>query len=149
MAETEARKTRRQRVGGPTGAVVLLALVIVGGTFGYVLIEGWTPWDAFYMTVITITTVGYEEIHHLSRAGEMFTVVLLLGGVGTALYTFTLLATLVVEGGVPKRLQRRRLIHMLNTIRDHFIVCGYGRIGSIVVEEFRRQNLPLSLSSAT
>ncbi len=66
---------------------------------------------------------------------------LLLGGVGTALYTFTLLATAIVEGGLPKRLQRRRLAHMLDTIRDHFIICGYGRIGAIVTDQFQRQDI--------
>jgi voltage-gated potassium channel len=115
--------------------------VIVGGTVGYVLIEGWTVWDAFYMTVITVTTVGYQEVHRLSRAGQAFTVLLLLGGVGTFLYTFTFLATAIVEGGLPKRLQRRRLSHMLDTIRDHFIICGYGRIGAIVTDQFQRQNI--------
>jgi len=103
------------------------------------LIEGWSVWDAFYMTVITVTTVGYEEVHTLSRAGQIFTVLLLFGGVGTALYTFTFLATAVVEGGLPKRLQRSRLTHMLDTITDHFIICGYGRIGAIVTDQFQRQ----------
>ena len=106
------------------------------------VIERWSAWDAFYMTVITITTVGYKEIHDLSHAGQAFTVVLLIGGVGAALYTFTLLATAVVEGGLPKRLQRRRHALMLDTIKDHFIVCGYGRIGSIVAQQFRRQGVP-------
>ena len=115
--------------------------VIVGGTVGYVLIEGWTVWDAFYMTVITVTTVGYQEVHNLSWAGQAFTVLLLLGGVGTFLYTFTFLATAIVEGGLPKRLQRRRLTHMLDIIRDHFIICGYGRIGAIVTDQFQRQNI--------
>jgi voltage-gated potassium channel len=128
-------------MGGPLTAIALLASVIVGGTVGYVLIEGWSPWDAFYMTVITVTTVGYKEVHDLSWAGQAFTVVLLLGGVGTALYTFTFLATAIVEGGLPKRLQRRRLSHMLDTIHDHFIVCGYGRIGAIVTDQFRRQSI--------
>jgi voltage-gated potassium channel len=127
--------------GGPATAIALLVSVIVGGTVGYVLIEGWSVWDAFYMTVITVTTVGYKEVHDLSLAGQAFTVVLLLGGVGTVLYTFTFLATAIVEGGLPKRLQRRRLYHMLENIRDHFIVCGYGRIGAIVTDQFRRQGI--------
>ena len=104
------------RAQGPAFAVALLVSVIVGGTVGYMVIEGWSAWDAFYMTVITVTTVGYKEVHDLSRAGQVFTVVLLLfGGVGAALYTFTLLATVVVEGGLPKRLQRRRHARMLET----------------------------------
>src|SRR5437660_3614255 len=107
------------------------------------LVEGWGAWDAFYMTVITVTTVGYKEVHDLSRAGQAFTIVLLLGGVGAALYTFTLIATVVVEGGLPKRLQRRRQARMLDTIKDHFILCGYGRIGRIVAQQFLRQHVPL------
>ena len=130
------------RAEGPVFAVALLVLIIAGGTAGYVVIEGWNAWDAFYMTIITVTTVGYEEIHPLSRTGEVFTVALLLSGVGAALYTFTLLATVVVEGGLPKRLQRRRHQRMLDTIKDHFIICGYGRIGSIVAQQFRRQRIP-------
>ena len=130
------------RAQGPAFAVALLLVIIAGGTFGYIAIEGWGAWDAFYMTIITVTTVGYREVHDLSRAGQLFTVVLLLSGVGAALYTFTLLATVVVEGGLPKRLQRRRHERMLETITDHFIICGYGRIGSIVAHQFRRQGIP-------
>jgi len=130
------------RLQRPILAVVLLVAVVAGGTLGYVLIEGWSAWDAFYMTVITVTTVGYKEVHDLSRAGQVFTVVLLFGGVGAALYTFTLLATVVVEGGLPKRLQRRRQARMLEAISDHFIICGYGRIGSIVAHQLRRQEVP-------
>ena len=94
------------------------------------------------MTVITITTVGYREVHELSRAGQAFTVVLLLGGVGAALYTFTLLATVVVEGGLPEASAAAPARTHARTITDHFIVCGYGRIGSIVAQQFRRQNVP-------
>jgi len=90
---------RGARVRGPRLATLLLATVIFGGTLGYVVIEGWSAWDAFYMTIITVTTVGYSEVHDLSFAGEAFTVVLAMSGVGAALYTFTLVATVVVEGG--------------------------------------------------
>jgi voltage-gated potassium channel len=94
------------------------------------------------MTVITVTTVGYKEVHDLSRTGQAFTILLLLGGVGAALYTFTLLATIIVEGRLPRRLQRRRHARMLESVKDHFIICGYGRIGSIVAHQFQRQNVP-------
>ena len=124
-------------------AGVLLGSVTVGGTVGYVLIEGWSAWDAFYMTVITITTVGYREVHDLSRAGQVFTVVLLVSGVGAALYTFTLLAAAVVEGRLPRHLQQRRQARMLDTVKDHFIVCGYGRIGSMIAHQLARQRVPL------
>jgi voltage-gated potassium channel len=130
------------RAQGPAFAVALLFLITAGGTAGYMLIEGWSAWDAFYMTIITITTVGYKEVHPLSRAGEAHTVAVLIVGVGAALYAFTLMASIVVEGGLPKRLQRRRQQRMLETIKDHFIVCGYGRIGSTVARQFRRQQVP-------
>ena len=123
-------------------AVALLALVFAGGTVGYTLVEGWPVWDAFYMTVITVTTVGYREIHPMSRAGEVFTAALLLVGVGTALYTFTLAATIVVEGGWRARMAARRIIRMIDHLDHHFILCGYGRIGRVIAEEFRQQGIP-------
>src|SRR2546430_2360668 len=127
------------RAQGPGFAVALLVSVVILGTLGYHWTEGWGLWRAFYTTILGITTV---DLPPMSRSGEIFTVALLLSGVGAALYTFTLLATLVVEGGLPKRLQRRRHARMLETITDHFIVCGYGRIGSIVAQQFRRQDIP-------
>jgi voltage-gated potassium channel len=129
--------------GGPRLAIALLTTVIAGGTIGYVVIEGWGPWDALYMTVTTIATVGYREVHELSRAGQVFTVVLIAGGVGTALYTFTLIATTVVEGSLPDQLRRRRHSRMLESIQDHFILCGFGRIGSIIARELARQHVPI------
>ena len=124
----------------------LVALVIVAvhvtGTIGYVLIEGWTPWDAFYMTVITVTTVGYGEVHPLSQAGRAFTVVILLSGVGAFFYAFTLFMSLLASGDVLARLERRRFGRMLETLQDHFILCGYGRMGEIIAREFARQRVP-------
>src|SRR5438874_765057 len=127
------------RVQGPGFAVALLVSVVLFGAVGYAAIERWSFWHAFYVTVLAITTV---DLPPLTRGGQVFTVFLLVAGVGAALYTFTLLATVVVEGGLPKRLQRRRQQRMLETLSDHFIVCGYGRIGSIVAHQFRRQHVP-------
>src|SRR5262245_54644282 len=109
----QTSRTRRA-ITGISLALTLLALVFVGGVLGYMVIEGWSLWDAFYMTVITVTTVGYREIHPMSRGGEVFTSALLLVGVGTALYTFTLAATIVVEGGLQARLTRRRMVRMID-----------------------------------
>jgi voltage-gated potassium channel len=123
----------------------MLVAVLAGGTAGYMLIEGWNVWDAFYMTVTTVATVGYGEIHPLSPRGRMFTVALIFGGVGTAFYTVTLLATIIVEGGLHQRLHSRRTARMLEQIKDHFIVCGYGRIGSIIAAELHQQGVPLAV----
>jgi len=124
----------------------LVALVIVAvhvvGTVGYVLIEGWSPWDAFYMTVITVTTVGYGEVHPLSVRGQAFTVVILLTGVGAFFYAFSLFMTLLAEGTFLDRREQRRLARMLDELTDHFILCGYGRMGEIIAREFSRHHVP-------
>ncbi|MDE3156819.1 MAG: potassium channel protein [Acidobacteriota bacterium] len=130
------------KVRGPWLALGLLAVVLAGGTTGYVVIERWSAWDAFYMTVTTVSTVGYREVHPLSFAGQVFTTGLILAGVGTLFYNLTLLVTLIVEGGLPRHLQYRRYARMLDQLKNHFIVCGYGRIGSIVAREFQRQKVP-------
>jgi voltage-gated potassium channel len=136
---TPSKGDRAFRAQGPGFAVALLVSVVAFGTIGYALIERWSVWHAFYVTVLGITTV---DLPPMSPRGQIFTVLLLVSGVGATLYTFTLLATVVVEGGLPKRLQRRREARMLETISDHFIICGFGRIGSIVAEQFRRQRIP-------
>ena len=112
---------------------------------GYMLIEGWNAWDAFYMTVTTVATVGFREIHPLSIGGQVFTIVLIFSGVGTAFYTVTLLATMIVEGGLHRRFEKRRAARMLENIKDHFILCGYGRIGSIIANELHQQGVPLAV----
>jgi voltage-gated potassium channel len=132
----------RPQLGTP---LVLLAFVLAAGTLGYVVLEGWNAWDAFYMTVTTVATVGFREIHPLSRTGEAFTLTLILVGVGTALYTFSALAAVVVEGGLPKYIEQRRFARMMNNLSNHYVICGYGRIGSIVANEFKRQQTPFAI----
>ena len=127
---------------GARFAVTLFLAILASGTIGYVVIERWSAWDAFYMTVITISTVGYREVRDLSFAGQVFTVLLIISGVGTAFYSATLLAAAVVEGGLHRRFEQRRFARMLDQIRNHFIVCGFGRIGSIITEELDRQHVP-------
>jgi voltage-gated potassium channel len=130
---------------GPRLAILLLVGVLAGGTAGYMIIEGWNAWDAFYMTVTTVATVGYGEVHPLSLGGRVFTVILIFSGVGTAFYTVTLLATIIVEGGLHQRFEKRRAARMLEDIKDHFILCGYGRIGSIIAKELHQQGVPLAV----
>jgi len=129
-------------VRGPRLAVLFFLLVLAGGTTGYVLIEGWGAWDAFYMTVTTVATVGFREVHPLSMPGQAFTILLIVSGVGTAFYTATLLATMIVEGGLQRGFEQRRVARMLERVRDHFILCGYGRIGSIIADELHGQGVP-------
>ena len=126
----------------PLLALFLLCTIVTVGTVGYMVIEGWSAWDALYMTVISLTTVGYREVHPMSRAGEAFTMFVLVGGVGTVLYSFTLIGARVIESALHNPLERRRISHMLDQLEQHFIVCGYGRIGAIIVDEFKRQRVP-------
>jgi len=122
-------------------ALLILALMAFG-TVGYVVIEGWSIGDAFYMTVITITTVGYGEVHPLDAAGRALTVAIILTGVGTFFYAFTLFMTLLSEGHWTARRDRRRLARMLDELTEHFIICGYGRMGEIIAREFARHAVP-------
>lgn len=142
QAEERSTERRARYAPGLIPPLTLLAAVIAGGTLGYVVIEGWDPWDAFYMTVTTVATVGYREIHPLSRAGEAFTLLLVLGGVGTALYTFSAVAAVVVEGGWQRYVEEWRYRRMINALSEHYVLCGYGRIGTIIAGEFRRQKTP-------
>ena len=137
-----ANGNRRLWARGPRLALLFILIIFAGGTTGYVVIEGWEPWDAFYMTVTTITTLGYREVHPLSRQGQVFTIVLLLTGVGTVFYAATMLATLVVEGGLQRGFERRRISRMLEQIQDHFILCGHGRIGSIIAQQLHDEGVP-------
>lgn len=128
------------RAQGPGFAVALLVLVVLGGSLGYQWIEGWSFERSLYRTALAVTTV--ESPAPATRTGQVFTVVLLFAGVGAALYTFTLLATIIVEGGLPRQFERRRRARMLDNLTDHFIICGYGRIGRVVAQQLRRQSVP-------
>ena len=123
-------------------SIVLLLSVVVFGTIGYMLIEGWDVWDSLYMTVISVTTAGYKEVHPMSRTGELFTMVVLTIGVATVLYSFSFVMARVVEGDLESRWVRRRRERMLDELTNHFIVCGFGRMGLIVAQEFVRQGIP-------
>lgn len=123
--------------------VLVPVLLIVTGTFGYWVIEpGYSLFDSLYMTVITITTVGYGEIPHpLSNAGRAFTMVLLLGGVFTMFYAATELIRSIITGEVTRLLGGDYMARTLAGLKDHTIICGYGRMGRHVAREFERQGV--------
>jgi voltage-gated potassium channel len=119
-------------------AVAAFATILAFGSAGFVLIEGWSLLDALYMTVITVATVGFSEVHPLSRAGVVFTMVLIGVGVGGALVLFTQMAELVVDGRLRASLRRRAMERAIAKWSGHIIVCGFGRFGRVVVDELRR-----------
>ena len=132
------RLSRPAFIGGT--ALVVLFLV---GTLGCVLIEGWTPLDALYMTLITFTTVGYKEVHDLGTGGRVFTMFLMVSGVGVMLYILTMAARSVVEEGVVRSLVRSlRMKTGLSRLRDHVILCGFGRVGRNVAETLAQEGVP-------
>jgi voltage-gated potassium channel len=110
-------------------------LVAAIGVAGYMLIEGWDFVSSLYMVVITLSTVGFLEVHELSDYGRIFTTILIIGGVGSFLYIAAAFAQVLVEGRLQILWGRRRMQKQISRLQDHFIVCGYGRIGSIVAQE--------------
>ena len=122
--------------------LLFILLMIFVGIIGFHIIEKWPFMDCLYMTVITIFTVGFKEVHDLSPAGRIFTVFIILGGVGAVLFAFTKLAEIVYEGGFYKFLRRRRMEKKLGHLKDHYIICGHGRMGSEVRERLEEENVP-------
>ena len=110
----------------------LLFLIISLGTVGYMMLEGWDLLDALYMTVITIATVGYSEVHQVSRAGRLFTIILILVGVGFLGYVAGSIVQFMVEGRIRIILGKKRLDRKIERIKQHYIICGYGRIGRVL-----------------
>jgi voltage-gated potassium channel len=119
-----------------------LLLVLFGGILGYSLIENWRPLDALYMTVITITTVGFGEVRPLSEGGRAFTMILILASVGMVAFIAVGLARIMVEGEIRRILGRRKLEKKIGTLKDHYIVCGYGRIGTYICKELAEKPRP-------
>ena len=109
-------------------AGVLVAVIMIG-VAGYMLIEGWNFIDALFMTIISITTTGFSEVHPLDTAGRLFTIFLIVGGSSAAVYALTAIAQYVLEGHLGSALWRRNMKNHIGSLKGHFILCGYGRVG--------------------
>ena len=124
----------------------LLALAVLVGIAiaGYMVLEGWSLLDAAYMTVITFTTVGYEEVHPLSTTGRVFTMFLMVAGVGVMLYILTSAVHLIVSQELLRSLvRRRRMRRRMEKLNGHYIVCGFGRVGRAVAATLQEQSAGL------
>lgn len=122
-------------------SAILLGFILMG-SLGYMWLEGWDYFDALYMTVITLTTVGYGEVRPLTRVGRAYTMVLMLAGIGVIFYLITGLAKIIVEGEIRDALGKRKLQRDIKKLRDHYIICGYGRIGEIIARQLKVRHIP-------
>jgi len=133
----DARRTgtaRKLRTG-----LIGLFIVLVAGTAGYMGF-GYGFIDAVFQTVITVTTVGFGEVRHFDDGEKLFTIALILTGVGTAAYTFSVLVETFVEGYLADEFGRRRMRHQIQEMHDHVVLCGWGRVGRAIAHSLRMAN---------
>jgi voltage-gated potassium channel len=124
-------------------SLFLLIAIIVFGTGGYMVVEGMSAFDAFYMTIITISSVGFMEVQPLSALGRGITIVIIVMGISLMTFTLGQVARIFVEGELRRVLGRRKLEKQVAELQDHYIICGYGRIGQIIVKELTTTKIPL------
>jgi len=123
-------------------SLILLVLILSLGTIGYSMIERWPVLDSIYMTVITLATVGFSEIRPLSEAGRVFTIFLIVFGAFNAGFIITSIAQMVLEGQLLAILGKRKMEKKVQKLKDHIILCGFGRVGRQVAREFAQRNVP-------
>ncbi len=119
-------------------AAVMLALVLSMGTAGYMILEEWNFLDSLYMTVITISTVGFSEVNPVSNQGRILTMTILISGLGVLGYVVGTLTRTLVEGQLLEVMGRKKLERQIQKLKDHYIICGYGRVGRIICEEIKK-----------
>jgi len=121
---------------------IAVLLILAGGTLGFVLIDHYPVFDAFYMTLITITTVGYGEVHPLSHAGRIFNSFLIFFGVTAMLLAVGGMTQAIIELELNQYFGKRRTRKMIEALHDHYIVCGFGRVGRGAAGELQRAGVP-------
>ncbi len=124
-------------------SLILLFAIVFAGTIGYSVFEDMPVFDAFYMTVITVSTVGFSEIKPLSQVGRIMTVIIIVSGISILTYTLGQVARIFVEGELRRILGRRKLEKQISKLNDHYIICGYGRIGTVISRELSDENISL------
>lgn len=123
-------------------SIFFLVVVVSLGTVGYVTLEEMDLFDAFYMTLITISTVGFGEIKPLSHGGRILTAFIIISGISVLTYTLGQVVKIFVEGELSQLLGRRKLEKQISRLKDHYIICGYGRIGKIISQELADDKIP-------
>ncbi|MGV8059220.1 MAG: potassium channel family protein [Smithellaceae bacterium] len=123
-------------------ALIMLFTVLITGTFGFHFIEGWSILDSFYATVTTMATVGYGDFTPRSDGGKVFAIAVIIFGVGTMLYSFSLITEIIIEGRLRRILGRGKLQKMIDKMNNHYIICGCGRIGFLICRELASEKMP-------
>ncbi len=123
-------------------SLLLFIIVLLSGTAGYYFIEGWDAFDSLYMTVITLSTVGFHEIEPLSKAGKAFTIGFIFFSLSVVAYAVNYGVKSIFEGEIQDVFGRRKLKKVLESLENHYIVCGYGRMGKVICNELKRKGIP-------
>ena len=123
--------------------ILLFSILVGSGILGYMFIEGWDLLDSLYMTIITLSTVGYGEVREIGPGGRVFTVVLIVFGLFVITYLVGLVAETLIAGEIRAVLGRRKVGKRIKSLKDHYIICGYGRIGKIICNELTSKSIPL------
>jgi len=124
--------------------LTILSFLLAGfGTAGYMLVQNYTFIEALYMTIITLSTVGFTEVHPLDNNGRIFTMILILLGVSFVAFSLAYFSQILLDGNLLETYRRHKLKKKLDQLENHFIVCGYGEMGRIIVEELHKHKIPI------
>ncbi len=122
---------------------IMLTILLFIGVAGYMFIEDWNLLDSVFMTAISLTTVGYSEVHPLSTEGRIFTIILIISGVGLFFYALAVLSEALIEGQIKGYFEKKRMQKAISNLSSHYILCGFGRLGHTIARSFRSRGLPL------
>lgn len=124
--------------------IVVICILLIGfGTAGYIILQGYTFVEALYMTIITLSTVGFAEVQPLDTTGRIFTIILILMGVSFIAFSLAYLSQILLDGNLLETYRRRKLGKKLDQMENHYIVCGYGEMGEIIVDELHKHKVPV------
>ena len=120
---------------------IILAAILAIGTIGYIYIEDLSFFDSLYMTIITISTVGFSEIHPLTVPGRILTMILICASISIGAYSLAIIVRVFIEGELQKKFEKKKMEKQIQKLKDHFIICGFGRIGRIICKELNEDDI--------